>query len=109
MDDKVLQPPPVLAEVLVAHKYPWDGADHAVGEVYELPAVDFETFLGMGYVRRGERPDHTLPGAGRPGHPHVDPHRGAHPDQGLPGAGVPTRPPHVDTPPETPKPKLKKG
>jgi hypothetical protein len=108
MDEKVLTPPPVLAETLVAHKYPWDGDNHAVGEVYELPASDFEAFLGMGYVRRCEPPVQGLPGESRPGRPHPEPHRGGHPDQGLPGAG--TSPPHVDhTLPETPRPKLKKS
>ena len=75
-DSKPTKTPHVLAEVLVAHQYPHDGPQHAVGTTYELPASDFEAFLGMGYVRRCERPDNSLPGdGGRP--PHVEPHRRA--------------------------------
>jgi hypothetical protein len=94
--------PPVLAEVLVAHKYPWDGTEHAVGEVYELPAVDFEAFLGMGYVRRCEHPDNALPGRGRL--VHVEPHRG-HVDTAPPDPDTP----HVDhtLPGREPRPKPK--
>ena len=106
MDEKVLPPPPVLAEVLVAHKYPHDGPLHEVGDTYELPLEHFDAFFGMGYVRRCEHPDNALPGETRPGRPHVDPHRG-HADHELPGSG---RLVHPDQGlPEAPKPKPKKG